>query len=142
MSQAKLGNTVKVHYTGKLDDGTVVATSNNGEPLRFVIGGERIIGGLEEAVVGMRPGESKTAKVQADKAFGLHDEDLVRVVNRGVFPTDLDPKVGQKLNMTERGGRTTVVTVIEISGSKVTLDTNHPLAGKDVTFDIELVEIL
>ncbi|MHC4387276.1 MAG: FKBP-type peptidyl-prolyl cis-trans isomerase [Planctomycetota bacterium] len=64
------------------------------------------------------------------------------MVKRGVFPTDLDPKVGQKLNMTERGGRTTVVTVIEISGSKVTLDTNHPLAGKDVTFDIELVEIL
>ncbi|MHC4192887.1 MAG: FKBP-type peptidyl-prolyl cis-trans isomerase [Planctomycetota bacterium] len=142
MLQAKLGNTVKVHYTGKLDDGTVVATSINAEPLRFVIGGERIIGGLEEAVVGMRPGESKTTKVQADKAFGPHDEDLVRVVKRGVFPTDLDPKVGQKLNMTERGGRTTVVTVIEISGSKVTLDTNHPLAGKDVTFDIELVEIL
>jgi FKBP-type peptidyl-prolyl cis-trans isomerase 2 len=141
MRQAKLGDTVKVNYTGKLDDGTVVATSIGRKPLEFVIGRKRIIAGLEEAVVGMRPGETRTVKVPANKAFGAHHENMVRTVNRSKFPVDPEPKAGQRFEMTEGDWRTAVVTVKEVSGSKVALDTNHPLAGEDVTFDIELIDI-
>jgi FKBP-type peptidyl-prolyl cis-trans isomerase 2 len=141
MRQAKLGDTVKVNYTGKLGDGTVVATPISGEPLQFVIGRERLIAGLEEAVVGMRPGETRTVRIPATKAFGAHYENMVRTVNRSKFPVDPEPEVGQRFEMTEGDGQAAIVTVKEVSGSKVTLDTNHPLAGKDLTFDIELVDI-
>jgi peptidylprolyl isomerase len=141
MRQAKIGDTVKVNYAGKSGDGTVVATTTMGEPLQFVICRERIIGGLEEAVVGMRPGETKTVKIPAKNAFGAHHENMVRIVNRSKFPADPEPQVGQKFEMTEGDGQTAIVTVKQVSGSKVTLDTNHPLAGKDLTFDMELVDI-
>jgi len=142
MAQAKLGDTVKVHYTGKLDDGTVFATSTKREPFRFVIGGERIIPGFEEAVIGMSPGESKTMEVPADNAFGPYYEELVRTIERNKFPEDLEPEVGQRLNLSESDGREIVVTVSDLSESSVTLDANHPLAGEDLVFDIRLVEIV
>jgi peptidylprolyl isomerase len=142
MKEANSGDTVKVNYTGKLDDGTVVATSNDREPLRFVVGGGNLIAGFEEAVVGMKPGESKTAKIPAEKAFGPHREELVEVVDRNQLPSDLEPEIGQKLNMTDGSGKTSVVVVTEVTDSGVTLDANHLLAGKDLTFSIELVEIL
>jgi peptidylprolyl isomerase len=90
----------------------------------------------------MRPGETKTIKIPANKAFGTHHKNMVRIVDRSKFPADPDPEVGQKFDMSKGDDPTTVVRVSEISGSKVTLDANHPLAGKDLTFDIELVEIL
>ncbi len=142
MAEAKSGDTVKVHYTGKLNDGTVFANSREREPLQFVIGEKRIIPGLEEVVVGMSPGESKTANIPADKGFGPYQDKMVQVVNRSQFPTDLEPKIGEQIQMTDGIGRTTIVTIKEISGSNVTLDTNHLLAGKDLMFDIELIEIL
>lgn len=142
MAQAKSGDTVKVHYTGKLDDGTVFASSIKRDPLEFIIGEERIIPAFEQAVVGMMPGESKTTKIDADEAYGPHHEELVRVIDRGVFPAELEPEVGQRLNLSEPDGREIIVTVTDFSESNVTLDANHPLAGENLVFDIQLVDIV
>jgi FKBP-type peptidyl-prolyl cis-trans isomerase 2 len=142
MAQAKMGDTVKVHYTGKLEDGTVFDTSIDRDPLQFTIGEGELIPGFEQAVVGMNPGESKTTKVPADKAYGPHREEMVLVVDRNQFPVDLQPKVDQRLQIRQEDGRIIVVTVTDVSESSVTLDANHPLAGKDLTFDIRLIEIV
>jgi peptidylprolyl isomerase len=142
MTQAKMGDTVKVHYTGKLEDGTVFDTSTNRDPLQFTIGEGRVIPSFEQAVVGMNPGESKTTKIPADKAYGPHREELVLAVDRNQFPVDLKPEVGQRLQNRQADGRTIVVTVTDVSESSVTLDANHPLAGEDLTFDVQLLEIL
>ncbi|MFQ6057453.1 MAG: peptidylprolyl isomerase [Anaerolineae bacterium] len=142
MAQAKHGDTVKVHFTGKLEDGTVFDTSINRDPLQFTIGEGQIIPGFEQAVVGMNPGESKTTKVPADKAFGPHREEMVLVVERNQLPVHLQPKVGQQLQMRQADGQIILVKVTDVSESSVTLDANHPLAGKDLTFDIQLIEII
>ncbi len=142
MAQAKHGDTVRVHYTGKLEDGTIFGSSANSDPLQFTIGEGRIIPGVEQAVIGMNPGESKTIKVPADKAFGPHHKEGVSVVNRSEFPDDLNPEVGQRLQIRQEDGEKTVVRVVAVSESSVTLDANHPLAGKDLTFDIQLHEIV
>ncbi|MDO8140480.1 MAG: peptidylprolyl isomerase [Candidatus Brocadiales bacterium] len=142
MAQAKHGDTVKVHYTGKLDDGTVFDTSNNREPLQFTIGDGQLIPGFEHTVVGMNTGESRTINIQAEDAYGLYHKEMVGVVDRDQFPPDLEVKVGQQFNTDNQDGRTIIVTVINVSESNVTLDANHPLAGKDLTFDINLVEIV
>jgi len=142
MAQAKHGDTVKVHYTGKLENGTVFDTSINRDPLRFTIGEGQVIPGFEQAVVGMNPGESKTTKVPVDKAYGLHRKEMVMVVNRNQFPVHLKPEVGRRLQIRKADGRTIGVTVADVSESSVTLDANHPLAGKDLTFDIQLLEIV
>jgi len=142
MAQAKYGDTVKVHYTGKLEDGTVFDTSLNRDPLQFTIGEGQVISGFEEAVVGMNPGESKTAKVPADKAFGPYRKEMVVVVDRNQFPKHLEPKVGEQLQIHQADGRTIVATITDVSESSVTLDANHPLAGKDLIFDIQLIEIV
>ena len=142
MAQAKSGDTVKVHYTGRLDDGTVFDSSAARDPLELTIGSDRLIPGFEQAVVGMNLGESKTVEIPADEAFGPYREELLTEVERSKLPMDIVPEVGQKLNMTDVGGRSTVVTVVEVSESSITIDTNHPLAGEDLTFDIELVQII
>ena len=141
MAQAKHGDTVKVHYTGKLEDGTVFDSSENREPLEFTIGEGRVIPGFERAVVGMSPGESKTEKVPADQAFGPYREELVLEIDRQQIPADVEPKVGQRLKLPKVNGRTTELLVTGISESKVTVDTNHPLARNDLIFDIQLLEI-
>lgn len=142
MTQAKNGDTVKVHYTGKLEDGTVFDTSADHDPLEFTIGEGQLIPGFEKAVVGMNPGESKTTEVSPDEGYGPHREDLVLDVAPDQFPEHLDPEVGQNLQLRQPDGQTVNVTVTDISGSSVTLDANHPLAGQDLTFDIQLVEIV
>jgi peptidylprolyl isomerase len=142
MAQAKPGDTVKVHYTGKLEDGTVFDTSTDSDPLQFTIGDGQIIPGFEQAVVGMNSGESKTIKVPVDEAYGPHREEMVLVVDRNQLPADLIPEVGQQLQNRQPDGQTIVVTVTDVSESSVTVDANHPLAGKDLTFDIQLVEIV
>ncbi len=142
MAQAKNGDTVKVHYTGKLNDGTVFDTSTDRDPLQFTIGQGQVIPGFEQAVVGMNSGESKTTKVSADKAYGPHRKEMVLVIERSQLPVDLKPKVGQQLQSRQADGRTIRVMVTDVSESSVTLDANHPLAGKDLTFDIQLVEIV
>lgn len=141
MGRAKNGHTVKVHYTGKLDDGTVFDSSVDREPLEFKLGDGKVIAGFEEAVVGMRPGESKTATIPHGDAYGPHQKERVQTIDRSLMPTDLELKKGQFLRMTQPGGQTVMVKVTDFSDSSVTLDLNHPLAGEDLTFDIELVEI-
>ncbi|MGB2842771.1 MAG: peptidylprolyl isomerase [Halobacteriota archaeon] len=142
MAQAKHGDTVKVHYTGKLEDGTIFDTSVDCDPLQFTIGEGQIIPGFEQAVLGMNPGESKTIKIPTDEAYGTRREEMVMVVDRNQLPADLNPGVGQQLQNRQPDGQTIVVTVTEVSESSVTVDANHPLAGKDLTFDIQLVEVV
>ncbi len=141
MALAKQGDTIKVHYTGKLEDDTVFDTSIKRDPLQFTIGEGKVIPGFEQAVVGMKPGESKTTKIPTDKAYGPHRKEMVIVVERNQFPANLEPKAGQQLQIRKKDGQATVVMVTDVSESNVTLDTNHPLAGKDLTFDIQLIEI-
>ena len=142
MAQAKHGDTVKVHYKGKLEDGTVFDSSESREPLEFTIGEYKVIPGFEEAVVGMSPGDSKTEKVPADQAFGPYREELVSDIDRERIPRGVDPKVGTRLQVPKSDGRTTEVLVTGLTESKVTVDANHPLARDDLIFDIELLEIL
>ncbi len=142
MTQAKNGDTVKVHYTGKLDNGTVFDTSENREPLEFTVGEGQVIPGFENAVVGMQPGESKTAQIPADEAYGEHHEEMVIQVPRDQFPPDVEPEVGQQLQVRQQNGQSFVVNVTDVSDDTVTLDANHPLAGQNLTFDISLVDIV
>lgn len=142
MTEAKSGNTVKVHYTGKLTDGTVFDTSAEREPLEFKIGQGQLIADFEQAVVGMEPGESKTVMIPSADAYGPRHDEMVLEVARQDMPEGLDPKVDQRLQVRRDNGETFVVTVTAVSAESVTLDANHPLAGKDLTFDIQLMEIV
>ena len=141
MTQAKNGDKVKVHYTGKLDNGTLFDSSLDREPLEFTIGEGQLIADFEQAVIDMNPGESKTIKIPSDNAYGPHRDDMLIVVDRSQFPEGLEPKIDQQLQIRNQNGEPTVATVVDISGANVTLDTNHPLAGKDLTFEIQLIEI-
>ncbi|MDX1775193.1 MAG: peptidylprolyl isomerase [Desulfobulbales bacterium] len=141
MSQAKKGDTVKIHYTGRLTDGTVFDSSNGREPLQFNIGSGQVIAGFEEAVIGMEAGEKKNIQIPCDKAYGEKNPSLVMEVEREHVPTDINPEVGQRLEVGSPTGELLAVTVIEVSEKSIVLDANPPLAGKDLTFDIELVEI-
>ncbi len=142
MKQAKNGDTVKVHYTGKLEDGLVFDTSKNREPIQFTIGEGKVLKGLENAVIDMNPSESKTVTIQAAEAYGSYRDELAVTVERKELPENLNVKVGQRLHMTQPNNQKIVVTITDISEGRVTLDANHPLAGKDLTFDIQLVEIV
>ncbi len=141
MAQAKDGDRVKVHYTGKLQDGTVFDSSQGGEPLDFIIGRGDLIPGFEEGVVGMKAGDKKTVSIPPEQAYGDRRDDLVVSVPKSSFPTNITPSVGQRLEMTQSGGNTLKVVVTEIEDEKVTLDGNHPLAGHTLQFDLELVGI-
>lgn len=142
MAQAKEGDTVRVHYTGKLEDGTVLDTSSERAPMEFTIGEGEIIPGFEQAVIGMEPGETKTARIPPEKAYGPHRDDMTLTVDRDQFPADINPEPGQQLQIQQSGGRVAIVTVSDVSESTVTLDANHPLAGQPLTFDIQLVDIV
>ncbi|GAB4184999.1 MAG: peptidylprolyl isomerase [Coleofasciculaceae cyanobacterium] len=142
MTQAKPGDTVKIHYTGKLEDGTVFDSSMNREPLEFTLNGGQVIPGFEQAVVGMMPGESKTQKIPMDQAYGPYRAEMVIEVSRQQLPADLEPEVGQQLQVQQPNGQAVPVFVTEVTDATVTLDANHPLAGEDLTFDIQLVEIV
>ncbi len=142
MAQAKYGDTVKVHYTGRLDDGTVFDASVEGDPLQFTIGSGQIIPGFEQAVVGMNPGESKTVKIPAEEAYGQRRDDLILEIDKNQLPEGLKPEIGMQLQSRQPDGSIIVLTIADIRESHITLDANHPLAGKDLTFDIQLIEIL
>ena len=142
MAPAKTGDIVKVHYTGKLEDGKAVDTSIDHDPLQFTLGEKQVIPGFEQAVIGMKKGESKTVEIPVDEAYGPHHKEMVLVVERSQFPADLEPQIDQCLQLCRPDGQNMVVRVTEISDSKVTLDANHLLAGKALTFDIQLIEIV
>jgi peptidylprolyl isomerase len=141
MEQAQAGNTVKVHYTGRLTNGTEFDSSRDQNPLEFIIGSGQIIPGFENALLGMEPGQSKTINIDAKDAYGPHREEMVMVVDRQNFPANITPQVGQELQV-RQAEQSIEVVVTDVSDTEVTLDANHPLAGQDLIFDIELVEII
>lgn len=140
--QAEPGQTVKVHYTGKLTDGQVFDSSRErGEPLEFTLGQGQIIPGFEKAVVGMRVGETKVSTFPPEEAYGPANPELKIQFPREQFPNDITPEVGLQLYMTQANGQPAPVTIAEVDEKSIVLDANHPLAGKDLTFEIELVEV-
>ncbi len=141
MMRAKDGDTVRVQYTGRLDDGSVFDSSVELEAVQFTIGKGQVLHGVEQAVIGMCPRESKTVLVPAAEAYGPHRDEMTTEVRRSQFPDSVKLKVGQRLKIKQKNGQSIAVSVLELSDSTVTLDANHPLAGKDLTFDLQLVEI-
>jgi peptidylprolyl isomerase len=141
MQQAKAGDTVKVHYSGRLTDGTTFDSSEGRDPLEFKVGNGDVIKGFDEGVTGMAPGEKKTVHIPADEAYGQKDENRVVEFPKENFPPDLEPEVGMQLNMSNGSGQVIPVVIVEVGNESVTLDANHPLAGEDLIFDIELVDI-
>jgi FKBP-type peptidyl-prolyl cis-trans isomerase 2 len=137
---AKAGDVVKIHFTCKLEDGTIFDTSAGKEPLSFEIGKHEVMPGLEEVAIGMAEGESKSVIITPDKAFGPHLKEKVYIVNRDQFPREMDPMVGMKFEIKQENGATNTIRVTDVSDQTVTLDSNHPLAGKELFFDIELIE--
>ncbi len=141
MTQAKNGDKVKVSYTGKLVDGSEFDSSEGRDPLEFTLGENEVIPGFEEAVVGMSPGQSKTVTVSSEQAYGPRQKELVVEVERKDVPADLELEVGRQLEVTQDDGDVFLVTVSDLTESAVTLDANHPLAGQDLVFEINLLEV-
>ncbi|MCK4267956.1 MAG: peptidylprolyl isomerase [Actinomycetia bacterium] len=138
MAKAKKGDQVSVHYTGTLDDGTVFDSSEKREPLQFTIGDGKIMPAFEQAVIGLAAGESASTNVPAEQAYGPYRDEMVIDVDRKEFPKEIEPKVGDQLEAKDANGGTTIVTVKGVSESHVKVDANHPLAGKNLKFDITL----
>ncbi len=141
MAQVKQGDTVQVNYTGKLHDGTVFDTSYGRCALQFTLGKGQLIAGFEKAVLGMNAGDKKTVVIPFSDAYGPRKAEAVVEMQRKNLPAGLDPKVGQRLELTQEDDKSVLVTVINASEASITLDANHPLSGKDLTFDIELVSV-
>jgi FKBP-type peptidyl-prolyl cis-trans isomerase 2 len=142
LSKVTNTDTVKVHYTGKTDDGTVFDSSIEREPLQFTMGQGQLIPGFEKAVEGLAVGESTTVRIPADEAYGDVRPDMVVDIEKNQIPPDINPELGMQLQIQQPNGQPLGVTVKAITETHVTLDANHPLAGEALTFDIELVEIV
>lgn len=150
MAQAKDGDRVKVHYTGRLDDGSVFDSSECAEddcgcghgPLEFTLGAGEVIPGFDAGVKGLAVGESKTIHIPVEEAYGERIEEMVAVVPRGDLPPEMKPEVGQQLEVTQEDGQIFQVLVVEVTDESITIDANHPLAGQPLNFDLKLVEIL
>ncbi|MFO7758786.1 MAG: peptidylprolyl isomerase [Roseovarius sp.] len=141
MTQVKSGDTVRVHYKGTLTDGQTFDSSEGRDPLEFTVGSGQIIPGLEAAVEGMTVGDKKTVEVPVDQAYGQPDPNAQQAVPRGDIPEDIPLDLGTQLQVQTPQGQVMPVTVVEVTDEQVVLDANHPLAGKDLTFAIEVVEI-
>ncbi|GAA4225468.1 peptidylprolyl isomerase [Sagittula marina] len=141
MTQVKSGDTVRLHYTGTLQDGSEFDSSRGRDPLEFEVGSGQIIPGLDKALTGMTVGDQKKVEIPADEAYGQPDPQALQAVPRADIPDDIPLEVGLQLQVQTQTGQVMPVTVQEVSEETVTLDANHPLAGKDLTFDIELVAI-
>ena len=141
MSKAKEGDKVKVHYKGSFKDGKVFDSSEGKDPLEFTIGQKMVVPGFENAVVGMASGEKKKISIQPKEAYGEYKEDLVATVDRSEIPDDIKPELGMMLKVKPEPGRPTAVTVKEFNEKTLTLDGNHPFAGKELTFELNLVSI-
>ncbi|MEM9671184.1 MAG: peptidylprolyl isomerase [Bacteroidota bacterium] len=142
MSKAKTGDTVQVHYTGTLDDGSQFDSSRQrDQPLEFTLGQGQMIPGFEKAVDGMEVGDSKQVKIPSQEAYGEKKPEMIMEVSKGDFPPNITPEVGQQLAVNTQGRQVPVV-ITEMREDTVVLDANHPLAGQDLTFDIELMNIV
>lgn len=141
MSEAKKGDKVKVHYTGRLNDGSEFDSSKDREPMEFEIGSQQVIPGFENAVLGLKTGESVTINIPSDDAYGPRVDEMVLKIEKEKLSPDFNPELGQQFQLPQQNGQNVVVTVTDISDTQIELDANHPLAGKDLTFDIKLVDI-
>jgi len=141
MTQAKAGDTVQFHYTGTLSDGTVFDSSDGREPLSFALGSGQIIAGLDAAIDGMALGDTKTVTIPAAQAYGDHNPDAVQSIPRDQIPAEIPVDPGTQLQMQTPDGRAMPVVVAASDAETVTIDANHPLAGKDLTFAVEVVAI-
>lgn len=142
MAQVKAGDTVKVHYHGRLTDGTTFDSSEGREPLQFVVGSGQVIKGFDDALMSMEIGEKKTVHIPVDQAYGpKHQENFIEFPKTD-FPPDMDPQVGMQMHLSDNQGNVFPVVVAEVKESTVVLDGNHVLAGQDLIFDLELVEII
>ncbi len=142
MTQAKKGDKVAIHYTGKLTDGTEFDSSAGRDPLEFQVGSGQIIAGLDEKVEGMAVGETATVTVPAADAYGEHDPARVHKLPRAQIPNEIELSAGKQLSATTSDGNEIALNVVEVGDEHVTLDANHPLAGQDLVFDLELVDIV
>lgn len=142
MAQAKQGDIVKVHYTGTLEDGTRFDSSDGRDPLQFVIGEGMLIPAFEQAIVGMNPGDKKQLQIPSHEAYGPYMDELILEVDRNQIPPYIDPEEGMQLQITQDDGSSTIVKVVKLTNEKIYLDANHPLAGKDLTFEVRLVDIV
>ena len=141
MAQAQEGNTVKVHYTGRLEDGAVFDSSRDRDPIEFTLGAGKVIPGFESAVSGMEVGEEKTTTIPATEAYGPRRDELLLAVEKERLPDEVPPEEGRRLQVMTEDQNTVEVVISEVHDDKVVLDANHPLAGQDLIFDLELVEI-
>jgi FKBP-type peptidyl-prolyl cis-trans isomerase 2 len=139
---AKAGDTVLVHYKGTLSDNTVFDSSEGRDPLEFTIGNEQVIPGFDTAVNGMKQGDKKTVTIQSADAYGEHRDELIIGLDRERLPEDLEPEIGRQLQLSGPEGQAAIMTIIDFNDTTITLDANHPLAGKDLTFEIELVGVV
>lgn len=142
MTQAKSGDTVRIHYTGTLDDGTKFDSSAGNDPLEFALGSGQVIAGFDNAVDGMAVGESKSVTIPPEEAYGERHEQLVQQVPKTALPDEIEPAVGMQLQSRSPEGHVMNLLVTEMDEQTITVDGNHPLAGQALTFAIELVEIV
>jgi peptidylprolyl isomerase len=140
--RANTGDTVRIHYTGTLTDGSEFDSSAGGDPLEFTIGAGQIIPGLDREIAGMAVGDTKKVTVIADEAYGAREPEAVQEVPREAVPEGINLVVGNRLQATTADGQQMVVTIAAVNDETVTMDANHPLAGEDLIFDVELVEIV
>jgi peptidylprolyl isomerase len=141
MSQAKHGDNVKIHYDGSLDDGTRFDSSVGRDPLEFTLGSGQVIPGFDNAVAGMAVGEKKSIRIPSEEAYGEHSDELIQQVPKSALPEELEVSIGMPLQATGPEGEVVNMMVIEINDDSIQVDANHPLAGKALNFDIELVEL-
>ena len=142
MQQVKNGDTVRVHYHGKLTDGSTFDSSEGRDPLEFTVGNGQVIKGFDDAMLDMQPGEKKTVNIAVDNAYGQRNDDMMMEYPKTEFPADMNPELGMELHMSDNMGNVFPVVIAEVKEDTVVLDANHPLAGQDLTFDIELVSIV
>lgn len=142
MSGVRKGDKVRLHYTGKLDDGTVFDTSVERKPFEFVVGSGKVIKGFDEGVVGMAEGSRRTIRIPAAEAYGPYRDDASWKIPRIDLPKTMEPQVGMALQMSGKDGKPMRLHVTAVTPIDITVDRNHPLAGKDLTFELELVEIV
>ena len=141
MQQVKKGDTVRVHYHGKLTNGSTFDSSEGRDPLEFTVGNGQVIKGFDDALVDMKVGDKKTVQIPVDEAYGQRNDDMMMEYPKAEFPADMNPEAGMELHMSDNQGNVFPVVIAEVRDETVLLDANHPLAGEDLVFDIELVSI-
>jgi len=142
MVQAKSGDTVRIHYSGFLMDGTIFDSSLEGEPFEFTLGDGSVIPGFDDGLLGMAEGDEKTLAIPPERAYGPRDEDLVAEIERAQIPPEIEPQVGAILQITSDEGDASNVIITKVTDTSITLDGNHPLAGQELIFEVKLLQVV